>query len=133
MSGMATGVSTGMKVVIGAAGAGFVGGIVAERVTSGEQIRTSRQAERWQVLHDDFLKRHPAPDGVRLRVSAEPAWKNAAFVGAAGAGVGALGGGLAIAATRMKPQNYPMFVAGLGLAALGGAAALGTAASWAVR
>lgn len=128
-----SGLSGGMKVALGAAGAGLVGGIVAERVTSGDSIRRNRDAERWNSLHEDFLKRYPVPEGVHLRVSTEPAWKNAALVGGAATGVAALGGGLAIAATRLKPQNYPMFVAGLSLAALGGAAALGTGASWAVR
>lgn len=128
-----SGMTLGMKIALGAAGTGFVGGIVAERVTSGDSIRRNRDAERWGSLHDDFLKRYPVPEGVHLRVSTEPAWKNAALVGGAGVGVAALGGGLAIAATKLKPQNYPMFIAGLSLAALGGAAALGTGASWAVR
>lgn len=122
-----------MKIALGAAGAGLIGGVVAERLTSGSTIQKSRDAEKWGALHDDFLKRNPAPDGVRVGVVSTPAWQNAAIVGGAAAGVGALGGGLAFAATKLKPQNFPMFVAGISVAALGGAAALGAGASWAVR
>jgi hypothetical protein len=122
-----------MKIALGAAGVGLVGGVVAERLTSGGSIAKNRDAEVWGKLHDDFLTRHPKPDGVHMRVASTPAWQNAALVGGAGAGVAALGGGLMFAATKLKPQNFPMFVAGLSLAALGGAAALGTGASWALR
>jgi hypothetical protein len=128
-----SGITGSMKIALGAAGVGLVGGVVAERMTSGDAIRKNRDAERWTSLHEDFLNRYPVPEGVSLRVNTTPAWKNAAIAGGAAAGVAALGGGLAFAATKLKPQNFPMFVAGLSLAALGGAAALGVGASWAVR
>jgi hypothetical protein len=125
--------TTGMKVALGAAGAGLVGGFVAERVVSGSSIAKSREAEIWNRMHDDFLRQHPVPDGVSVRVHSTPAWQNAAIAGGAAAGVAALGGGIAFAATRLKAPSYPLFVAGLATAALGGAAALGVGASWALR
>lgn len=125
--------TTGMKVALGAAGAGLVAGVVAERLTSGQSIERNRDAQVWNRLHEDFLARHPAPEGVQLHVGTEPAWKNAALVGGASLGVAALGGGAMYAAARLKPQNYPLFVAGLATALLGGAAAAGAGASWAVR
>ncbi len=126
-------ITPALKIALGAAGVGLVGGVVAERMTSGDSIKKNREAEVWNRLHDDFLKRHPTPDGVNLKVRSTPAWQNAAIAGGAAAGVAALGGGVAFAATKLRPQNFPMFVAGLSLAALGGAAALGVGASWAVR
>ena len=125
--------TTGMKIALGAAGVGLVGGVVAERLTSGGSIERSRDADRWNALHEDFLKEHPAPAGTRLLVNSEPAWKSAALVGGAGVGAAILGGGLALWATKMSPQNYPLFVAGLSVALLGGGAAAGAGASWAVR
>lgn len=125
--------TAGMKIALGAAGVGLVGGVVAERLTSGDSIARNRDAEVWNRLHDDFLKRHPKPDGVVGGYGTEPAWKNAALVGGAAVGVAALGGGLMFAATRLRPQNYPLFVAGLATTLLGGAAAAGAGASWAVR
>lgn len=122
-----------MKIAIGAAGVGVLGGIVAERMVSGDAIERNRDAAVWNRLHDDFLKRNPVPDGVHLNVRTEPAWKNAAITGGAALGVAALGGGLAFAATKIRGGVYPMFVGGIALAALGGAAALGTGVSWAVR
>jgi hypothetical protein len=122
-----------MKMIGAAAGIGLVGGIVAERMTSGKAIQRNADAQVWNKLHEDFLKRHPVPGGVLLHVGTEPAWKNAALVGGAAAGVAALGGGLAFAASKMTPQNFPLFVAGMGVAALGTAAAAGAGASWAIR
>lgn len=125
--------TVGLKIALGAAGVGLVGGIVAERLTSGESINRSRDADRWNALHDDFLDEHPAPTGTRVFVNSEPAWKNAALAGGAGVGLALLGGGVMFAATRMSPQNYPIFVAGLAASLLGGGAAAGAGASWAVR
>lgn len=126
-------ITPAMKVVLGAAGVGLVGGVVAERMTSGSTIAKNREAEVWTRLHDDFLSRHPVPDGVRMSVHTTPAWQNAAIAGGAAAGVAALGGGLALWATKMKPQNFPLFIGGLAAAALGAGAAAGVGASWAVR
>ena len=123
--------TAGMKIALGAAGVGLVGGVVAERLTSGQSIERNRNAEVWSRLHDEFLSRHPKPDGVSMYVGTEPAWKNAALVGGAALGVAALGGGAMFAAKRMK--SYPLFVAGLATTLLGGAAAAGAGASWAVR
>lgn len=122
-----------MKIALGAAGAGLVGGIIAERVSSPDAINRSRDADRWNALHEDFLKEHPAPAGTRLFVNSEPAWKNAALAGGAGVGVAALGGGLLFAATKVPNLSGPLRIAGMGVAALGAAAALGTSLSWAVR
>ena len=125
--------TAGLKIALGAAGVGLIGGVVAERLTSGGAINNSRDGDRWNALHDDFLKDHPAPAGTHVLVNQEPAWKNAALVGGAGIGLALLGGGLMFAAHKMSPQNYPLFVAGLSASMLGGGAAIGTGASWAVR
>ena len=126
-------ITPAMKIMLGAAGVGLVGGVVAERMTSGSAIARSREAEVWNRLHDDFLDRHPVPDGVHMSVRSTPAWQNAAIAGGAAAGVAALGGGLALWATKMKPQNFPLFVGGLAAAALGVGAMAGVGASWGVR
>jgi hypothetical protein len=123
----------GMKIALSAAGVGLVGGVIAERLTSGDAINRSRDADRWNALHDDFLKEHPAPAGTRVFVNSDPAWKNAALVGGAGVGVALLGGLAMFGAHKMSPQNYPLFVAGLSAALLGGGVAAGAGASWAVR
>lgn len=121
------------KIAMGAAGAGLVGGIVAERMTSGGSIERSKEADVWNRLHDDFLTRHPAPEGVHMYVGSEPAWKNAAISGGAAAGVAALGGGMMLLARKMQPTNQLLSIAGLGVAALGLGAAAGVGASWGVR
>lgn len=120
-----------LKIAIGAAGVGLVGGIVAERMMSPESIDKARDFDRWDALHQDFLKEHPAPAGTHVSVFSEPRWKNAAIAGGAAAGVGALGGGLLFAANRMN--NFPLGVAGLTVAALGAGALIGAGASYAVR
>lgn len=125
--------TVGMKIVLGAAGAGLVGGIVAERLTSGDSIAQNREGEVWGRLHDRFLKENPKPDGVTMFVRNTPSWKNAALAGGAALGVGALGGGLTFAATKLRPQNYPLFVAGLATTLLGAGAAAGVGASWLIR
>lgn len=122
-----------LKFAIGAAGVGLVGGIVAERIFSPSAINNAREADRWNALHDDFLKEHPAPVGTHVRAFSEPKWKNAALVGGAALGVGALGGGLLFAATKMSPQNFPLGVAGLAIAALGAGTLLGAGGSYLVR
>jgi hypothetical protein len=130
---MGTDMTVGLKIALGAAGVGLIGGVVAERLTSGDSINRSRDADRWNALHDDFLNEHPAPAGTRVFVNSEPAWKNAALVAGAGIGVALLGGAAMFGAHKMSPQNYPLFVAGLSAALLGGGAAAGAGASWAVR
>ncbi|MCW2928309.1 MAG: hypothetical protein JWM86_2277 [Thermoleophilia bacterium] len=126
-------ITTGMKIALGAAGAGLVGGIVAERMMSPKSIEQARDGDRWGALHDDFLKEHPLPAGTHLHVGTEPAWKNAAIAGGASLGVALLGAGMMFGAHKLNPQNYGLFVAGMSATALGGAGLIGTGASWAVR
>jgi hypothetical protein len=114
-----------------AAGVGLVGGIVAERLFSGDAIDKARDGDRWTTLHDDWLKEHPAPAGTNVWTHSTPQWKNAALIGGAALGVGALGGGLLFAANKMN--NFPLGVAGLAIAALGAGALLGTGGSYVVR
>lgn len=120
-----------LKFAAIAGGVGLVGGVVAERIFSGTSIDNAREADRWNALHDDFLKEHPAPVGTHVNVLSEPKWKNAALVGGAGLGVGLLGGGMLFAANKMN--NFPLGVAGLAIAALGAGALLGTGGSYVVR
>jgi hypothetical protein len=127
------GLTPGLKIALGAAGVGLVGGAVAERLLSPDSIQRSEAGSAWNKEHSRFLKEHPAPAGTRVFVNSEPAWKNAAVVGGAAAGLAALGGGLTFAASKMKPQNFPLAVAGIATAALGVAAMAGAGASWAIR
>lgn len=122
-----------LKLILGAAGVGLVGGVVAERLMSPDSIEKSRDHDRWDALHDDFLQEHPAPAGTHVSVLGEPRWKNAAIVGGAAAGVGLLGGGALLLATRMKPQNFPLGVGGMAMAALGAAGVVGATVSYAIR
>lgn len=120
--------------VIGALGAaGIVGGFAAERFLSPDSITASKDGERWKGLHDDFLAQHPAPAGTRVFVGSSPAWKNAALVGGAGLGAALLGSAAAFGASRMSPQNYPIFLAGVTLATIGAGVALGAGGSWKLR
>jgi hypothetical protein len=93
-----------------AAGVGLVGGIVAERLFSGDAIDKARDGDRWTTLHDDWLKEHPAPAGTNVWTHSTPQWKNAALIGGAALGV-----------------------AGLAIAALGAGTLLGTGGSYLVR
>jgi hypothetical protein len=120
-----------LKFAAGAAGAGLIGGIVAERMLSPDSITKSRDADRWNALHDDWLQEHPAPAGTSVWTHSTPQWKNAALLGGAALGVGALGGGLLFAANKIN--NFPLGVAGLAMAALGAGALVGTGGSYVVR
>lgn len=122
-----------LKLILGAAGVGLVGGAVAERLLTPSSMDRANAHQQWDAKHDEFLKSNPAPAGTSVFVGGEPQWKNAALVGGAAAGVGLLGGGLLFAATKMKPQNFPIGVTGSAMAALGAAALVGAGASYAIR
>ena len=122
-----------LKVALGAAGIGLIGGAVTERLLSPSSIERSRDGDRWGALHDDFLADHPAPAGTKVFVGSEPAWKSAAVVGGAAAGIAALGGGMVYVATKLPSQPFLLGAAGVAIAALGVAGLAGAGASWAVR
>jgi hypothetical protein len=120
-----------LKFAAAAAGVGLVGGVIAERMLSPDSITKSRDADRWNTLHDDWLKEHPAPAGTNVWTHSTPQWKNAALLGGAALGVGAVGGGLLFAANKLN--SFPLGVAGLAIAALGAGTLLGTGGSYFVR
>ena len=127
------GLTPGMTTVLVSAGVGLIGGVVAERMLSPNSIGKAEAGGSWGKLHDDFLTKHPVPNGTHVLVTSQPAWQSAALIGGGGAVLGGIGGGVMYAASKMQPQNYPLFVGGMAAAALGASAAVGVGASWALR
>lgn len=130
-----TTITPAMKVIMAGAGVGLVGGIVAERVMSPGYMDRARAGDRWSVLHDDFIRAHPAPAGTHVRVSREHEGRGAAIAALGGVALAGAGLGVFHLASRMNAGAgfLPLGVAGLTLAAAGGAAFAGASGSWAVR
>ena len=121
--------STPMKVGLGAAAAGLVGGFVAERLVSPQFIEKAEAHDRWRPGFDDYVSRFPVPDGTSVRVVSTPEWTGEAIVGGVGAALGIAGG-----VTLLRKPTSPIVGYGaVAAAGLGAGALAGSLASYALR